>query len=105
MSSLAPLTSLETLSCRLFPVVPPSLFDVSPKTDASEPASEGDDLEQFASPASIALEAATVLPALALVGFSGQSSAVEWFRVRRDAEGEPCQAEAVTLVNLDLDRP
>ncbi|GAA5994956.1 uncharacterized protein JCM10292_004452 [Rhodotorula paludigena] len=105
LSSLAPLTSLETLSCRLLPVVPPSLFDSLPSPKADESVCEGDDLEQFASPASIALEAATVLPALALVGFSGQSSAVEWFRVRRDAESQPCEVEAVTLVDLDLDRP
>ncbi|BGP36739.1 hypothetical protein JCM10449v2_000641 [Rhodotorula kratochvilovae] len=100
LAALSPLIGLETLSCRLPPDTPASLFD----PPASPSSSSGDDA-LFASPAAIALEAASHLPRLGLVGFVGQHSDMEWFRVRRNEEGRPEEAEGVRLVEMDLDRP
>ncbi|GAA5887553.1 hypothetical protein JCM6882_001447 [Rhodosporidiobolus microsporus] len=94
LNALAPLTSLQLLSCRIPPDSPASSFRSS--SDSGE--------EEYASPASIALEAASILPRLSRVGFSGRQSRVEWFVVSRTEEGKPERAEAVELYSLDLDR-
>ncbi|GAA6047126.1 hypothetical protein JCM3770_006911 [Rhodotorula araucariae] len=101
LAALSPLVALETLSCRLPPDTPASSFDLLTATSSSGV----DDDALFASPAAVALEAALHLPRLGLVGFIAQHSDVEWFRVRRDCEGRPQEAEAVRIVDMDLDRP
>ncbi|GAA5921912.1 hypothetical protein JCM1841_000976 [Sporobolomyces salmonicolor] len=102
LSALSPLRYLVTLSCPLFPDAPSSRF----RPLMLEPDDSPEHLEDFASPVEIALEAAAILPALALVGFSGRQSTAEWWRVGRNPEtGEPDQADAVELYCTDLDRP
>jgi hypothetical protein len=98
LNALIPLASLHTLSCRIFPESPATTFRL-----AFSPAEEEGEEEEYASPASIAIEAASLLPKLSLVGFSGRQSSEEWFKVRRDGEGRPEEAEGVELYSLDLD--
>ncbi|GAA5887696.1 hypothetical protein JCM5296_004461 [Sporobolomyces johnsonii] len=102
LSALSPLRHLVTLSCPLFPDAPSSRF----RPLLLGPDDSPEHLEDFASPVEIALEAAAVLPALSLVGFSGRQSTAEWWRIGRNTEtGAPDQADAVELYCTDLDRP
>ncbi|GAA5832175.1 hypothetical protein JCM11251_004268 [Rhodosporidiobolus azoricus] len=98
LRSLTPLTSLQLLSCRILPDLPASTF----RSPATFSLAEGE--EEYASPASIALEAASILPRLSRVGFSGRQSTMEWFVVSRTSDGKPERAEAVELYSFDLDR-
>ncbi|GAA6001853.1 hypothetical protein JCM10207_002351 [Rhodosporidiobolus poonsookiae] len=99
LDALSPLSSLERLECRLFPDSPACTLFPPPA------AGEGEEADEFASPSSIALEAALSLPKLSLVGFSGRQSAVEWLRIIRDKDGQPERTEAVELYSMDLTRP
>ncbi|GAA5850107.1 hypothetical protein JCM8547_001013 [Rhodosporidiobolus lusitaniae] len=99
LDALSPLSSLQELSCRIFPDIPASTF----RHPSAHPGLTEED--EYASPASIALEAASLLPKVSLIGFSGRQSTVEWLRVRRDQAGGPEWAEAVELYEEDLERP
>ncbi|GAA6032723.1 hypothetical protein JCM8097_000760 [Rhodosporidiobolus ruineniae] len=103
--SLSPLFSLHTLSCRIFPETPASLFRPSPSRSPSPSSTAAvEEEDQYASPASIALELAAALPRLAMVGFSGRQSQVEWFKVKRGTGEEPDEVESVERYSLELDR-
>lgn len=96
---------MTTLTCRLLPDTPSSAYD----DRASDDSDDADaDSTQYASPRSIALEAASALRRLALVGFIGQHTAIEWMRVRRkrgDAQRAPQEVERVRVVETGLERP
>uniref|UniRef100_A0A0K3CPI4 Uncharacterized protein n=1 Tax=Rhodotorula toruloides TaxID=5286 RepID=A0A0K3CPI4_RHOTO len=100
-SALSGFRHLTTLCLRLPSTTPASPYD---RAVVAEPQDSGrEDEEDHASTAAIACEAAEVLPTFHHVGFSGQSSSIDWFRICRDDKGRPESAEGVKFYSTDLD--
>ncbi|BGP28906.1 hypothetical protein JCM10296v2_000642 [Rhodotorula toruloides] len=98
LSALSGFHRLTTLCLRL-----PSTTPASPYDRAVVAESQDSPPDACASTAAIACEAAEVLPMLHHVGFSGQSSSIDWFRICRDDAGRPRSAEGVKFYSTDLD--
>ncbi|BGP04833.1 hypothetical protein JCM10049v2_000635 [Rhodotorula toruloides] len=101
LSALSSFRHLTTLCLRLPSTMPASPYDRAVVADPQD--DSPNDENAYASTAAIACEAAEVLPTLHHVGFSGQSSSIDWFRICRDNEGRPESAEGVKFYSTDLD--